>query len=93
MELSEELKQTRKSIKQTQAGIGELLGVSGNTIARWERGEMTPDSPQMLRLALRALALEYGELPLDPAEEKRLRASFRRLKAQRRQLEKLVAQG
>lgn len=38
--MQEQLKLYRKLKDITQIELGEVLGVSGNTIARWERGEM-----------------------------------------------------
>jgi transcriptional regulator with XRE-family HTH domain len=51
-----QVKQTRLRLNLTQEELGVLLAVSGNTVARWERGEVAP--PGMLRLAFRALELE-----------------------------------
>lgn len=39
----------------SQADLGAALDVSPNTIARWERGELRPEHPRMLCLALRTL--------------------------------------
>ena len=33
------IKLFRKSMKMTQAELGNLIGVSGNTISKWERGD------------------------------------------------------
>jgi transcriptional regulator with XRE-family HTH domain len=90
--LGEEVRAVRQFIKKTQADFGELLGVSGNTIARWERDEMLPNTPQVLRLALRYLEFEYGKWPIDPEMEKKFRAGFRQLQKNKRELEKLIAQ-
>jgi len=32
----------------SQAELGELLGVAGNTVARWERGELVPPKVAVL---------------------------------------------
>ena len=37
----EEFKKLRSRIEMTQAALGEAVGVTGNTVARWERGEST----------------------------------------------------
>jgi transcriptional regulator with XRE-family HTH domain len=42
----------------SQADLAERLGVSANTIARWERGELAIQHPEMLRLALDSLMVE-----------------------------------
>jgi len=46
----------RRRTGWTQARLAAALGVSANTIARWERGERTPRSPDTIRLALLAMA-------------------------------------
>ena len=30
----------RRKLKLTQEALGRLIGVTGNTVARWERGEV-----------------------------------------------------
>lgn len=51
-----ELRLRREALGLTQAQMAEELGVSANTVARWERGEMKIDNPRLLSLALAALA-------------------------------------
>lgn len=53
-----EIRKARQELGFTQVELAERLGVTSNTVARWERDEITPESPQMLRLALRGLQLE-----------------------------------
>jgi transcriptional regulator with XRE-family HTH domain len=53
-----ELKQARKTLGLTQAALAERLGVSANTVARWERGNLEPGYPEMLRLAIASLLRE-----------------------------------
>lgn len=53
-----ELRARRLALKLTQVELGEYLGVSGNTIARWERGDMEIQHPKTLALALKALQAE-----------------------------------
>ncbi|MGH2447375.1 MAG: helix-turn-helix transcriptional regulator [Chloroflexota bacterium] len=48
-----DLRMKRESLGVTQAALGDMLGVSRNTIARWERGELTIQHPRVLRLALK----------------------------------------
>ena len=36
-----ELRTIRRRLKLTQVEFAELVGVTSNTVARWERGEMT----------------------------------------------------
>lgn len=47
-----ELLKVRKRMKWTQAQLAEAVGVSGNTVARWERDEMAISEPAA-RLILR----------------------------------------
>lgn len=47
-----DIKQIRLSLKMTQASFGAVLGLTGNTIARYERGESQPDNPTMFALAV-----------------------------------------
>src|SRR5438309_7711341 len=58
---SSELAARRRSLGISQAELGTRLGVSPNTIARWERGEMKIEHGPMLKLALQHLALEIEE--------------------------------
>lgn len=44
-----EIKQLRKALDYTQARLGEEIGVTANTIARYEREELRP-SPPVLKL-------------------------------------------
>lgn len=39
------LKAIRKRLQLTQAQFAELVGVTANTVARWERGEMEMREP------------------------------------------------
>jgi transcriptional regulator with XRE-family HTH domain len=36
-----QLRTARKRLGLTQAGLGDLIGTTGNTIARWERAEVS----------------------------------------------------
>lgn len=65
--LIEKLKQTRQELGLTQKQFGELLGISSNTIARYERGEMQPQHPQVL-----AMAIEFLRLQTTPELQKKL---------------------
>jgi len=51
-----EFKKRRKELGLTQGEIAKLLGVAMNTVARWERDEVPIVHPEMIRLALKALA-------------------------------------
>jgi transcriptional regulator with XRE-family HTH domain len=47
-----EMRQRRAALGLTQAALAELLGVSTNTVARWERGELTIRNPRLVKMAL-----------------------------------------
>lgn len=49
------LRARREGMGLTQAELGELLSVTANAIARWERGEANIEHPGMLARALEAL--------------------------------------
>ena len=57
--LGQEIKERRASMNLTQGELGELLGVALNTVSRWENGSSSPESGQMLRLALDQIELNY----------------------------------
>ena len=40
-----ELRSIRQKLALTQAALAEAIGVTSNTIARWERGEMAISEP------------------------------------------------
>ena len=49
------LKREREALGLSQAELGRKLSVSANTIARWERGELKIEHPEMLQLAMATL--------------------------------------
>ena len=49
------LSEIRGRLQWTQAQLGKAIGVTGNTVARWERGEMKISEPAA-RLVLRIQA-------------------------------------
>ena len=57
-----ELRRLRRRLQRTQAGLANLIGVTANTIARWERGEMRmqPAMDRLVRLTV-AQAEEHGK--------------------------------
>jgi transcriptional regulator with XRE-family HTH domain len=57
-----ELRQMREAAGLSQEELGRRLGIAPNTIARWERGELTMRHPGLLRLALLRLQ-EHPEWP------------------------------
>jgi transcriptional regulator with XRE-family HTH domain len=52
---ADEIRAQRMALNLTQEELGSKLGVSGNTVARWERGEVVPESTKMLELAFEGL--------------------------------------
>jgi transcriptional regulator with XRE-family HTH domain len=49
-----ELRRLRIKMKLTQKQLGEKLGVTGNTVARWERDEMKINEPAVRLVTLLA---------------------------------------
>jgi putative transcriptional regulator len=48
----------------TQAELGDAIGVSGNTVARWERGEREPTlKPWQVKKLCKFLSITIDELP------------------------------
>ena len=56
-----EIRTARKRLGWSQSRLAEALGVTRNTVARWELGELRVERPEMLRLALERLTRKYGE--------------------------------
>ncbi len=50
-----DLKAEREATGLTQQALADALGVTANTIARWERGDLTIAHPGVLKLALKEL--------------------------------------
>lgn len=53
-----ELRQWRERVGLTQAHLALRLGVTPNTVARWERGEMRIQHPGMVALAMHRIEQE-----------------------------------
>ena len=51
----QKIRQIRRRLGLSQAKLGQLLGVAGNTVARWERGELVP--PKVAELAAEYLSI------------------------------------
>jgi putative transcriptional regulator len=47
-----QIKELRKALGYTQARLAEEVGVTANTVARYERGELKPSPPVMKLLKL-----------------------------------------
>ncbi len=58
----------RRWLERTQDEIGVAVGVTGQTISRWENGEREPRSSE-LKLWARALGLAPAELLSEPDAE------------------------
>ena len=52
-----DLRNYREALGMTQYELAQALQLPRNTIARWERSELTIEHPEMLRLALEALSI------------------------------------
>lgn len=75
MEMTEELtgpelRMLRGKLGVTQEELAVLLGTTGNTVARWERGEMGLRYPVPLRFFLETMVLEKERLNLTPDQFK-----------------------
>lgn len=68
MTLGERIKQARKNAKLTQKELGELAGVTGVSIMRYEKGERFPDYTTTCNLAA-ALKLKIRDLMSEMAED------------------------
>ena len=53
----QQIRAIRGALGLTQAELGRILGVAGNTVARWERGEREPPG-NLVELALRTVEAE-----------------------------------
>ena len=58
--LPEQIRKKRIALNLTQAELANKFDVKTNTIARWERGEITPKAKGMLFLAFKSLEIEKG---------------------------------
>ena len=52
MQLATYIRSRRKNIGMTQKELAEKVGVSTNTVARWERGESEPSWSDFLKLCV-----------------------------------------
>lgn len=50
--LGQNIHRHRKKRKLTQAQLGEVVGVTRQTVSRWETGECMPERSHLLALAL-----------------------------------------
>ena len=51
LNFAENLKQLRKAKEITQEKLADVLGVTGQTISRWELGEVVPDTANVLAVS------------------------------------------
>lgn len=56
----EEIRAYRQTLGLTQEALATALGVSPDTVSRWESGHAQPESPQMLELAMEALEIRIA---------------------------------
>ena len=52
MELKNKLKELRISRNMTQEAVADHLGVSSQTVSKWERGLLSPDIALLPKIAL-----------------------------------------
>ena len=57
----EQIKELRKSLGYTQAKLAEEVGLTPNTIARYERDELKPSPPVLKLLRLLELSQELNK--------------------------------
>jgi len=59
----EELRRLRKRMKLTQRQLGQRLGVTDNTVARWERNEMKINEPavKLVRILAKSSILKTSD--------------------------------
>jgi len=57
----EQIKELRKSLGYTQAKLAEEVGLTPNTIARYERDELKPSPPVLKLLRLLELSQELSK--------------------------------
>jgi transcriptional regulator with XRE-family HTH domain len=50
-----DIRAAREKLGLTQAELAERLQLPANTLARWERGELKIERPELLRLAIEHL--------------------------------------
>ena len=60
----EEIRAQRGALKLTQDEFARALGVSSNTVSRWERGKRSVTHPDLLHVAVERLETRRSELPL-----------------------------
>src|SRR6478672_836828 len=58
----EELRARRRALGLTQAALADRLGVSTNTVARWERGEQRARNPRAIASTLEGLGQRHHAL-------------------------------
>ncbi|WP_291578358.1 helix-turn-helix domain-containing protein [Clostridium sp. UBA6640] len=51
MNLSEKILKLRKSKGMSQDGLGEELGVSRQSVSKWESGQVTPELDKIIKIA------------------------------------------
>lgn len=81
-----DLRGQRISLNMTQGELAKVLGVSSTTLARWERGESSPDAEGMLELAMEALQMRAALSNPEFIEKKeKIKASISETLAQAKQ--------
>lgn len=75
MELGERLYQLRRERRMSQEALADALGVSRQSVSKWENGASTPDLDKLVRLGeLFGLSLDElvkGQAPRPPPRGRR----------------------
>lgn len=87
----QQIREKRTALGMTQAELGDALGVAKNTIARWERDELTPQSPEMLRLAFVGLSIERQHAPSGAELVSKIERSTKKIRRIAKRLARPVA--
>jgi DNA-binding XRE family transcriptional regulator len=72
----EKIREYRKNLAMTQEKFAEELGISRNTIARWERNAIQPESWKLVELALKQLTLQNSGI----RSRQRIDAAYQEIK-------------
>ena len=64
-----QLRARRRALGLSQAGLATALGVTANTLARWERGEVPMSKPALVRMGLERLGAPSVDAYCNAASE------------------------
>ncbi len=89
MELKDKIKELRKSHKYSQQDLADLLGVSRQSVSKWEKGESNPDLAKIMQMS-KTFNVSFDEFlaDKDPEEEEAASAKERSAEAKREETAK-----